>query len=138
MYLKNIDIEGLAQALESLSLGDSEEYYFDVKSGQIVIADNDEKIYQVEQYSQRFIVIKPLEKDEVAKYLKEFVLTLTNVSTEQGLTDALTARTKEYAKFKDIVSQSTHFESWQEFHKLQVSAMTKLWLDANQIAIETL
>lgn len=135
MYLKNIDIEGLMKALESLADDDLEEYYFDVKSGQIVVADNDAKVYQVEQYPERFIVIKPLQPDEVGQLMDSFVSTVSDDSTKKELENAL-LRNRNYSSFKEVLAGYPEaLELWKEFHKVHMLETTNTWLSSNNVLI---
>jgi hypothetical protein len=144
-----IDSANLINALEDHT--GSFNYYLDLENGNVVSLsrDNFEEEFEedpvdsdgynheiVENNTDRFIFIDPIDSRESFKIMEDFVSTILNDLIKNTLSSALSKR-KPFRNFKDELNHLPEIQKeWYKYHEIEMEKIAYEWLKDNDITAE--
>ena len=124
-------LESVVQALESQL--DTIKYFYDRTSGEIVMIDEEfgEVSEDLEQQSDRFILIPSITANERFQIMEDFVETITDEELQEMLNQALIEK-GAFQRFDEVLQRYTNrWQQWLRFRSDKVEARAMEWFRSN-------
>ena len=135
-----VNINQLIMALESLAEWNSDEFFLDKKTGEILSAKvlsnyDPDRLGEIETEADKFIAIKPMEPHESWQIMEDFLDTLERGEEKETLEKAM-LEGQPFVSFKNALAKVPHIRrQWFEFHRNRMNIIAKKWLAEHSIFI---
>jgi hypothetical protein len=124
-------LESVVEALESQL--DTINYFYDRSSGEVVMIDEEfgEVSEDLEEQSDRFILIPSITANESFQIMEDFVETLVDEELQEMLNQALIEK-GAFQRFQEVLQRyPTRWQQWLRFRVGKVEARALEWYRIN-------